>query len=68
MFVCGFYILYLHLSCGDIKGEYFITVVLRILCFALCDKKGEYLLVLDQECIFNQSSDFCPRMAKWGVC
>jgi hypothetical protein len=35
---------------------------------SLCDKNGEYMLVLDHECIFNRSSDFCPRMAKWGVC
>jgi hypothetical protein len=35
---------------------------------SLWDKKGEYLLSLDRECIFNRSSDFCPRMAKWGVC
>jgi hypothetical protein len=35
---------------------------------SLCDKKGEYMLVLDWECIFNLSCDFCPKMAKWGVC
>jgi hypothetical protein len=23
---------------------------------------------LDRDCIFNRSSDFCPRMAKGGVC
>jgi hypothetical protein len=23
---------------------------------------------LDRHCIFNLSSDFCPRMAKVGVC
>jgi hypothetical protein len=27
---------------------------------SLCEKKGEYMLVLDRECIFNRSSDFCP--------
>jgi hypothetical protein len=25
-------------------------------------------LYLDRDCIFNQSSDFCPRMVKGGVC
>jgi hypothetical protein len=39
-----------------------------ILPFVPLRQKGEYLFVLDWECIFNRSSDFCPRMAKWGVC
>jgi hypothetical protein len=34
---------------------------------SLCDKKGSNF-DLNQDCIFNQSSDFCPRMAKRGVC
>jgi hypothetical protein len=35
---------------------------------SFCDKKGGVIFDLDRDCIFNRSSDFCPRMAKWGVC
>jgi hypothetical protein len=35
---------------------------------SFCDKKGEVIFDLDRDCIFNLSSDFCPRMAKGGVC
>jgi hypothetical protein len=31
-------------------------------------KKGEYMFDLDWDCIFNRLSDFCPKMAKGGVC
>jgi hypothetical protein len=31
-------------------------------------QKGGVIFDLDQDCIFNRSSDFCPRMAKGGVC
>jgi hypothetical protein len=34
---------------------------------SLCDKKG-CNFYLDRDCIFNRSSDFCPRMAKGGIC
>jgi hypothetical protein len=30
-------------------------------------KKGSNFY-LDRDCIFNRSIDFCPRMAKGGVC
>jgi len=32
------------------------------------DKKGGIIFYLDRDCIFNRSSDFCPRMSKGGVC
>jgi hypothetical protein len=35
---------------------------------SLCDKKRGSNFYLDRDCIFNRSSDFCPRMAKGGVC
>jgi hypothetical protein len=38
-----------------------------VLPFVLCDKKGAVIFDLDRDCIFNRSSDFCPRMAKEGV-
>jgi hypothetical protein len=41
-----------------------------LLCFTLCPfvtQKGSNF-DLDQDCSFNQSSDFCPRMAKEGIC
>lgn len=31
---------------------------------SLCDKKGEYMLVLDRECFFNRSSAFVPEWPK----
>jgi hypothetical protein len=31
-------------------------------------KRGKYFFVLDRDCIFNRSSDFCPRLAKGRVC
>jgi hypothetical protein len=46
-------------------------VVLLITLFyplSLCEKKGGVIFYLDRHCIFNWSSDFCPRMAKGGVC
>jgi hypothetical protein len=33
---------------------------------SFCDEKGGVIFYLDQDCIFNRSSDFCPRMAKRG--
>jgi hypothetical protein len=38
VFVCGFYILCLPLSCCDLKGEYFLAMVF-ILGFTLCPAK-----------------------------
>jgi hypothetical protein len=38
--------------------------------FILCPfvtKRGSNFY-LDWDCNFNRSSDFCPRMAKWGIC
>jgi len=34
------------------------------------DKRGEYLLFIFGSRLYfkNRSIDFCPRMAKWGVC
>jgi hypothetical protein len=32
---------------------------------SFCDKKGGVIFDLDRDYIFNRSSDFCPRMAKW---
>jgi hypothetical protein len=29
---------------------------------------GGVIFDLGRDCIFNRSSDFCPRMAKGGVC
>jgi hypothetical protein len=45
-------------------------MVFRILCFTLChfETKMGSIFVLDRDCISNWSSDFCPIMAKWGVC
>jgi hypothetical protein len=41
-----------------------------ILClpFLLLRQKGRVFLFLGRECIFNWSSDFCPKMVKEGVC
>jgi hypothetical protein len=41
-----------------------------LLCFTLCPfvTKGGVIFDLDRDYIFNRSSDFCPRMAKGGVC
>jgi hypothetical protein len=35
---------------------------------SFCDKKVGVIFYLDRDCIFNRSSDFCPRMAKGGAC
>jgi hypothetical protein len=35
---------------------------------SFCDKKWGVIFDLNRNCIFNRSSDFCPRMAKMGVC
>jgi hypothetical protein len=52
------------------RGSIFITMVFLILCFTLCpfETKRGSIFYLDWECISNRSSDFCPRMAKGGVC
>jgi hypothetical protein len=44
--------------------------VFLLLYFTLCPfvtKRGSNFY-LGRDCIFNRSSDFCPRMAKEGVC
>jgi hypothetical protein len=42
---------------------------LSLLYFTLCPfvTKRESNFYLDRDCIFNGSSDFCPRMVKGGV-
>jgi len=40
-----------------------------LLCFTLCPfvtKRGSNFYFLDQDCIFNRSSDFCPRNGQRG--
>jgi hypothetical protein len=32
--------------------------------FVLLRQKGTVFVILDRDCIFNRSSDFCPRMVK----
>lgn len=52
------------------RGSDFWCVWFLLLCFTLCHfvtKMGNSLY-LHRDCIFNRSSDFCPRMAKRGVC
>jgi hypothetical protein len=44
--------------------RYFITLFTLVLLRHL----GGVIFDLDRNCIFNRSSDFCPRIAKWGVC
>jgi hypothetical protein len=49
----------------DVVDFYFF-----LLCLTLCrfvTKRGSNFY-LDRDCIFNRSSDCCPRMAKGGVC
>jgi len=38
-----------------------------VLPFFLSWQKGGLIFYLDRDCIFNRSSDFCPRMAKGRV-
>jgi len=39
-----------------------------VLPFVLLRQKGGVFFYLDRNYIFNRSSDFCPKMAKGGVC
>jgi len=39
-----------------------------ILPFVILRQKGGVFFYLDWDCISNRSSDFCPKMAKGGVC
>jgi len=52
-----------------LRGSNYFVVFL-ILCFTLCPLVTEMWSIfdLDRDCISNWSSDFCPRMAKGGVC
>jgi hypothetical protein len=56
------------LSRWDINGEYFITVVFlySVYPLSLWDKKGEYMLVLDRECIFNPVKWFLSHNGQMG--
>jgi hypothetical protein len=47
--------------------ELFVCGLLLRLPFVLLRQKWG-VLFLDRISIFNRSSDFCPIMAKWGVC
>jgi len=43
---------------------FFFFLITLFYPLSLCDKKGGVIVDLDWDCIFNRSSDFCPRMAK----
>jgi len=62
-------LLCLPLSFWDTYGSNFCMVFLLTLFYPLsfCDKKGGVIFYLDRDCIFNRTSDFCPKMAKGGV-
>jgi hypothetical protein len=49
---------------------YFITMVFLYSVYHLSfwDKNGEYVSFWTGNVFLNQSSDFCPKMAKMGVC
>jgi hypothetical protein len=70
VFVCGYYYPVYPCPSKTLRGSNFCMVFLLTLFYPLsfCDKKGGVIFYLDRDCIFNQSSDFCPIMAKGGVC
>jgi len=49
-------------------SKYFVVFLILVLPFVLLRQKGEVFFYLNRDCIFNRSSDFCPRMAKVRVC
>jgi hypothetical protein len=52
-------------------GVIFIYNWFLLLCFTLCPfvtKMGSNFYSWTGNVFPNRSSDFCPRMAKWGVC
>jgi hypothetical protein len=53
---------------GGVIFDVVIFFITQFYHLSLYDKKGDKFLFLDQDCIFNPSSVFFPRMAKGGVC
>jgi hypothetical protein len=52
----------------DFRTFLSVDIVTLFYPLSFCDKKWRVIFDLDRDCIFNRSSDFCPRMAKGGVC
>jgi len=61
-------ILFTLLFLRHLGGVIFGFSSYSVLPFVLLWQKGGVIFYLERDCIFNRSSDFCPRMAKWGVC
>jgi hypothetical protein len=52
-----------------LRGVIFIAVFFTLFYpLSLCHKKGESFYFWTENVFPNRSSDFCPRMAKGGVC
>jgi len=66
---CSFlYLFYKLLIIWATCKHFSIILIIFGLPFVLLRRKGGVFVILDRDCIFNRSSDFCHRMAKGRIC